>query len=464
LGAMLKKTGLSISFLCVFLLMGCGGPRGHYVLVDRQIQQHRYEEADAALEKNRTAYGARNAVLYDFDRAVTLHLSGRFAESNEHLDRAERRIEDLYTKSVSSETGAMLTNDSLLPYEGEDFEKVMINILAALNYASMSQWDDALVEARRVDHKLGVMNGRYENKNIYKEDAFARYLSAILFEGKGETNDAFIAYRKAYEAYEEYRKAYQSPVPPGLPADLLRVTEAMGLTEEHQAYREKFPNTRWLPQREERQKAEVIFISLDGLAPIKEDNFIDAPIPDGKKDLYILRIALPRFVERTTDLAYAEVHLIGAEGAVASQRTFLAEDITAIARKNLEDRVGRITAKAIARAAAKYAASRTMEHKVTKSSGELAGEIAGLLSNVYAVASEQADKRSWRTLPGQIRMARLTAPPGTYKLSVEYYSVDQRLIHRKEETLVLKAGEKRFLTSRVVGTPRSVPKKRSGQE
>jgi len=86
----------------------------------------------------------------------------------------------------------MLSNDLTLPYEGEDFETVLINVVAALNYVLLNQWDDALVEARKVDHKLNVINDRYDKKNVYKEDAFARYLSGILYEGKGELNDAFI--------------------------------------------------------------------------------------------------------------------------------------------------------------------------------------------------------------------------------------------------------------------------------
>ena len=59
-------------------------------------------------------------------------------------------MEELYTRSITAEAGAMLTNDNLLPYEGEDFEKVMVNVVGALNHVYLQQWDDALVEARRL--------------------------------------------------------------------------------------------------------------------------------------------------------------------------------------------------------------------------------------------------------------------------------------------------------------------------
>jgi len=213
-----------------FGLAACSSLAGHYVLVDQRIARGRYAEADALVARGESMYGGRNTVLYDLDRAMTLHLAGRYAESNTYLARAEDRIDALYTVSLHREVGAFLTNDTMLPYEGEDFEKVMINIIAALNYVSLDRPDDALVEVRKVDQKLNVFNDRYEKKNVYKEDAFARYLSGILYEARGELNDALVDYRRAYASYRDYEKQYQTPMPPSLPADILRTAEALGLT------------------------------------------------------------------------------------------------------------------------------------------------------------------------------------------------------------------------------------------
>jgi uncharacterized protein len=437
-------------FLVLFFLPACSSVDRLYVKVDARLAQQDYLEADSLIEGQKAEYGQRNAVLYYLDRAMTLHLAGRYAESNAFLEKAEARIDELYTKSVTTETGAMLTNDNLLPYEGEDFEKVMIHVIAALNYVFLDEWDGALVEARKVDHKLNLFNDRYENKSIYKEDAFARYLSGMLYEAKGELNDAFIAYRKAYETYQDYQEQYKTPLPPPLPRDLLRVTAALGLTEEHQHYRGRFPSTEWDSQKKLEQQSELIFISYDGLSPRKEDFFIDVPIPDGQKGVYILQVAFPRFVPQPTDLSHAEVHMVGTKGAVASQRTFVVEDITAIAKKNLENRIGRITAKAIARATAKYIAAR----EIRKKAGDdpLARLFTDVGTNIYSIVSERADKRSWRTLPGEIRMVRLSVPPGSYTVAVEYYTFDRRFIMRKTYDVTVKAGEKKFLSQRVLGS------------
>ena len=40
----------------------------------------------------------------------------------------------------------------------------------------------------------------------------------------------------------------------------------------------------------------------------------------------------------------------------------------------------------------------------------------GLLTKGLAVASEEADKRSWQTLPDEIHLARIWVPPGDYRV------------------------------------------------
>jgi len=75
-----------------------------------------------------------------------------------------------------------------------------------------------------------------------------------------------------------------------------------------------------------------------------------------------------------------------------------------------------------------------------------------LLANVVSIATEQSDKRSWRTLPDRIQMARLAAPPGNYTVTVEYYDRSGGLIERKTfPAMTLQAGEKRFLGYRMLG-------------
>ncbi|HLG22338.1 MAG TPA: hypothetical protein VI382_05955 [Candidatus Manganitrophaceae bacterium] len=438
------------SFL-FFLLSACAPSLHHQALVEQNLLAHRYTDADAVVEKNKEDYGERNALLYYFDRGMLLHLAGRYEESNVFFEKAGALVEELYTQSVSTHAGALLTNDNLLPYEGEDFEKVLIHLFSALNYASMGQWDEALVEARRVDARLNLLNDRYSPKSVYKEDAFARYLSGILYEARGESNDAFISYRKAYEAFQEYQKFYRTPIPERIGSDLITLSKILRLREEQEEYKKAFPQSvsqATAPASE--QEGEMVIVAYGGRSPIKEDYFIDAPVPDGSGGVYMLRVALPKFVPQPSQVDSVEVVL--QKGETTLRRRFdLLEDITAIAKKNLEDRIGRISGKAIARATAKYLAGRTAKREAKKRGGEGAELLTGFLSNVYSVASEQADKRSWRTLPGRIYLARISLPEGAWRAKIRYYSKEGTLIEEGEvPNVVIEKRKKRFFIDQTI--------------
>jgi hypothetical protein len=230
-------------FLLIFLffITSCGISKGYYAKVHNSMVLKNYAEADNVILKGKEEYGERNSLLYFLDRGIVLHLQGKYKESNEFFNLAEKRVDELYTIRLSKEAGGLILNDNVIPYSGEDFERVIINVFSSLNYLYLNEWDEALVECRKVDKKLELYNSKYEQKNVYKEDAFIRYLSGLLFEAKGEVNDAFIDYRKSLSIYQDYQKEYNVSLPPLIPLDLIRTSSLLGFQEEHEEYSRKFP-------------------------------------------------------------------------------------------------------------------------------------------------------------------------------------------------------------------------------
>ena len=411
------------------------------------------------------------------------HLAGQYQDSNRSLAKAEELTEALYTRRITSEVQAFMTSDNALPYEGEEFEKVMLNIIMAMNYAQLGLVDDALVEARKVDHKLSVLKDRNRGKITYSRDPFARYLSGILYEASGNLNDALVAYRLAFDAFKEAQGLYGTPVPDSLRRDLLRTTEALGLTDEHHEYLKLFPHVSWAPLSQTKDLAELIFVAYEGRAPLKYDVFIDVPFSPqalavvlatrgpvrprfgdqypAESVLYgltghIMRLAVPRFAPRRSAVREAQAIVVGND---IQQRVRLAlvEDITSIAMKDLDERIVRTTVKAVARAAWKYALAEGVELGVRGGFGKnregayLAGAIAGVLARTLAIASEEADKRSWATLPDRIELGRVMVPPGTYDVEFRYSGrVGEALPTQVVRGITIGAGEKRFITTRVM--------------
>ena len=114
-----------------------------------------------------------------------------------------------------------------------------------------------------------------------------------------------------------------------------------------------------------------------------------------------------------------------------------------------------MTTKALARAAIKFAAAegatRGAQHAVNKGDAQWVGLIVGLLAHGLVVATEEADTRSWRTLPDEIQISRLWVPAGEYESRIQTVTrtggaartVDTR-------PLVLRAGQTVFMIERVV--------------
>jgi hypothetical protein len=66
-----------------------------------------------------------------------------------------------------------------------------------------------------------------------------------------------------------------------------------------------------------------------------------------------------------------------------------------------------------------------------------------------AVASEEADKRSWQTLPDEIHVARAWVPPGQYHLSVRP-SGQGATTAKDRQTIALTEGQTMFIIQRVM--------------
>lgn len=428
-------------------------------------------------------YGQRNRLLYSMDRGMTLHLAGDYAQSNNLLEQAAVEVERLYTRSIRTETAAFLTNDNMLPFEGDPYEHVMINVVKALNYAAMGQLTEAVVEARQIDHRLNVLSDSAKDKDGYREDAFARYLTGVLYESTGDLNNAFIAYRKAYEIYEATKGWSRTPMPPMLRADLLRTTDALHMTTEFEEYRRQFPETHWVSRGEQPNLAQVVVIGYNGRAPRREETFLDIPISLGALQLVLLnrgvvhasnrqerrvadsvlyglngrvvRVALPRLVAQKTQVMRESVSLVPKEGAPISATSELAYNGTALAERALSDRMPGITTKALARAAVKFAAAeaatRGSQHAVNKGDAQWVGLLVGVLTHGLAVASEAADTRSWRTLPDEIQISRLWVPPGEYESRIQAVMRSGGAIPSgTARPLILRAGETVFLIERVM--------------
>lgn len=442
---------LSLAFV-ILSLPSCARPLSVQMRVNNLAEENNYKQAVALLNDNPRLYGKNNTLLYLLDKGYILHLAGDYAGSIQAFEEAKKKADELYTRSVSKEITTWLINDYMAPYRGEDFERVLVNIFEAIDYAMLGDIPGALVEARDVDLKLNLINKTYAQnaKNVYREDAFARLLMGILYEAGNtgaDLNDAFISYKKAADIYEsDYALNYQLSTPRLLKENILSTAYFMG-REEFAKYRDKYKDIEFADLKEKNKKAEVYLIQYNGLASVKLEGFLPIPFPNG----YVVQFAFPEYDPRFYRIKGSDFTAEGKKGRIIKSETELGEDIVSIAVKNLENRKTRVIAKAVASSALKYVIEQKQGEVIDKKYGDTAGAAYRILCDIFNLTSSRADLRSWQTLPAQIRVARLLLEPGEYDFRVKNLDQDSKVVDEIDlGRVTVGSGEKKFFIIRSV--------------
>jgi uncharacterized protein len=391
------------------LLSGCAGD---YVARTRNLrtayERESYELALTELDAVAKQDKGKDTLLVLLDRGMVLHAAGRWRDSIQVLAEADRLASELDVVSVSEEAGTLLTNERERAYRGEDFERLMISVLQALNYAQLDQDEEALVEVRRVNERLQKMI--VEEKKPYEQLAIARYLGGVLYEDQREWDSAYIDYAKALE------------LEPGLgplAESLLRLAKKTGRLDEYERLRKRFPDVAHEPLGP--GEGQVLVVVEAGLAPEKEP-------ADRRLETHDL-IQVPVYRDRGRP-GLAQVW-VGDSGQRAVTVTSLAD----VAKVHLDERIGRMLARQVAGAVAK-AGLAAGAGALTKSK-EL-GALTFLLLNTM----NQPDLRSWMSLPAEFQLARFRLPAGRHTVTVEASGL------RAEREVEVQPGRVRILVLR----------------
>ncbi|WP_010520382.1 COG3014 family protein [Aquimarina agarivorans] len=435
----------------VLLTTSCATYNSKSEIFQAKLQQGNIEGALASVEKNKFLLKPRNKLLYLLEKGKLSYLKGDYNASNLLFNQADNLIES-NVSSVGSQILGTLLNPEKETYKGEDFEKVAIHYYKALNYAFLNQYDEALVEAKRINLQLLQLNEKYPQgkKNHYKDDAFAHNLQGLLYEALGDINNAFIAYRNAVDLYLQNNGIYMGvAVPDQLKQDLLRTATDIGFADQVIRYEEKL-NTKYQSGSKDN---EVVVFWENGLVPYKDQTFftftilpgnrvgyvtvvneelgIDLPLPidtggDNKSDfsdLDVFNISFPKYVRRNAFYKNATIQVEG--------RSFpmqLAENYEEIAFTTLKDRRFRDIGKAALRLAAKKVSQYALKNQ---------NEDLGALLGLFNALTEGADTRNWQSLPSHIYYTRVPLKQGENTLTFKAGNndIDQEIKVQSKGTL-----------------------------
>lgn len=401
------------------LFLSCASV-AHYGPIDAAVTNGDYQGGYALVQEAKdSAYREKDNVLYCLDAGMLAHYAQNWPDSQKLLGEAERGIEAAFTKSVTQEVSTYLVNDITREYGGEDYEDIYLNVFNALNYYQAGSVEDALVEVRRIDNKLKYLSVKYGNaitsaqkaaleknsgvpydpdaaKTNFTSSALARYMGMLFYRGEGKRDDARIDRDGVRLAFANQPQVYQFPIPSSLDSELD------------------------VPAG----KARLNVVSFSGFGPVKTETTSRIALGDSNW----VKIALPVITSRPSMVARTEVVLDSGETFALEK----IEDLSAVAAETFKQRAALIYFKTIIRSITKTAASMAMDEQSDDAGSAEAALLLSVLSlstQIYAEASEQADLRIARYIPGSAYVGGINLAPGVYSYTVNYYNSSNQIIH-----------------------------------
>jgi len=458
---------VAISALIVLFGLGCS-TLTHYPnqVADSRIMLRQQNFEDAYMQLEKKAESGLDKLCYMMELGMISHTKGDFTRSIKDFEKvfAEFLYHDdkavISATDLTSQTGSLLLNEKAAPYRGAAYERIMAHAYQTLNYLFTGDLEGAAVENRSTLEALSVLEKRYEEELEAAEEAarkkgvssrgvhskvahyyrdlrpvgdriaslyhnpFAYYLSSVIFDLEGEPNDAYIDLKRANALWPDSRTIQQ---------DLCRFAQRSGFADEYRDWMKRFGFTK-LPGGS--GYGEVIVIFEDGFIPPKEQIRIGIPVPR----VGLVELAFPTYQRAgmspsgSASLYDEKGHLLGA--------TELIVDIEAMAVRDLLDQLNVLALKQAIRA--------TVKGVATYQARKEGGPLAGLAANIATAVTEQADLRSWLTLPADIQIAKVHLKPGRHSLRLVVRhgrgGHTERVVH-----LDVQALGKRFINVRSLG-------------
>ncbi|MEK7358096.1 MAG: hypothetical protein AAB250_16740, partial [Bdellovibrionota bacterium] len=346
--------------------------------------------------------------------ATALQQARQFKESAKAYQVAEKIADVQDYHSISNIAGAALLSEEMVQYKGDDYEKVLINAMNAVNYLELGGLDEALVEVRRLNQKL--YKYKTEAKRDYEQNPYAFYLGAMIYEADRKWDDAYISYKSAYQ---------HAPGFAPLREDLIRAAEKAQRPEDVAKWKKEFPEVKPKPDWSDKGMGEIVLLYEQGWGPRKQ------PRPEEQR--------FPKLYPVGSQTKFAKLIIDGAERA-RSDEIF---DVTEAAIRALDADFGRLVASRVGGVAAKAVMADQLRQK-----DELLGAIAWVAMNV----ADRADLRQWSTLPDTFQIARVPVKAGKYKVSVQGLdgSGSETGEVMEEREVEVRAGRKAFVSWRSV--------------
>ena len=403
-------------------LTGCASMQSHDKLASDVQSAGRTGGIPAALaqlEASAKSEDDKTALLYNLERGELLRMDRRYEDSTNAFLLADIKVKEWEETAKTNPSklmgtvGAALISERLKNYEGQDYEKVWLTTRLAMNRVAVGDFENARVDIKRTHEREAIIaefrsketlaaeeeakskgaaaGGKELNgypvetlndpevlalKNGY-QNALSHYLAGFMYEVLGESGLAAPGYRKAIELKPE-----------------------TGVLEEGLRGLDNRTSFTW---KRRQRMTDVLFVVEAGDAPARKPKAFTIPVPTGR-GMVTASISYP-VIEPSKDPLLTTLSAAGTDLKLEK-----VVDVNVMARRALKDEMPGMVLRGVTRAIAKG----VMQNELQKRGGL----VGGLIGAVASAATEVADDRMWRMLPGRVYIARGYLPPGEHVVTV----------------------------------------------
>ena len=403
-------------------LTGCASMQSHDKLASDVQSAGRTGGIPAALaqlEASAKSEDDKTALLYNLERGELLRMDRRYEDSTNAFLLADIKVKEWEETAKTNPSklmgtvGAALISERLKNYEGQDYEKVWLTTRLAMNRVAVGDFENARVDIKRTHEREAIIaefrsketlaaeeeakskgaaaGGKELNgypvetlndpevlalKNGY-QNALSHYLAGFMYEVLGESGLVAPGYRKAIELKPE-----------------------TGVLEEGLRGLDNRTSFTW---KRRQRMTDVLFVVEAGDAPARKPKAFTIPVPTGR-GMVTASISYP-VIEPSKDPLLTTLSAAGTDLKLEK-----VVDVNVMARRALKDEMPGMVLRGVTRAIAKG----VMQNELQKGGGL----VGGLIGAVASAATEVADDRMWRMLPGRVYIARGYLPPGEHVVTV----------------------------------------------
>ena len=382
----------------------------------------------------------RDGLILRLEQGAILRAGGYIELSTEVFERANEilsLVDQAARVRTGEETAALLSNPTALAYRGTQYDRIMVSLYLAMNAIEIGDAELARVYLRQAANRQRYATQQFSGEIQKQEQQFRKSFSNRQDGGdlsggleRSGLEQSVLGQLPPPPSDLAAYDGYQNPLVEFLSAAVFMagradpsravasVRRARGL-EPNNAYLDALLVDAEAVAGGATPPSMTYVIYEQGLAPFREQFKIDVPLAyfAGNLSSDLGRLGTPGIALPTLQWGADANREVVVQAGGETYGTRRVADVRSIVRSEFEADYSRVLSRTIAgvllKTAAAYAANKAAD-EAAEEIGGIGGALTSIGSrigtSIYQYATNQADQRTWRSLPAEVQIAAFPTP------------------------------------------------------